>query len=150
MEPPFPMPVPSLEFLTRLEMESDKRRLLGEATFSRRAVDFLIGGRFDGPKLSGKLVGGADHQTQFADGTIPDAGPRAKPRDERLRPNVRIFSMNSRRNSTEVVASRAVSGVSPGPVARKSSPSAPCRTSAGSNVCCTASVAESTRWMPST
>ena len=72
MEPVFPMPIPALEFLTRLEIESDKRLDLGAASRGRRAIDFLVGGRFDGPKLKGRLIDGADHQLQFDEGTVPE------------------------------------------------------------------------------
>ena len=72
MEPFFPMPQPGYEFLTRLEIESGKRFPLGVTSRGRRAIDFLVGGRFDGPRLKGRLIDGADHQLQFDDGTIPE------------------------------------------------------------------------------
>ncbi|SFI18009.1 DUF3237 domain-containing protein [Modicisalibacter xianhensis] len=61
---------PTLEFVTRLQVEIDSPLELGQAAEGRRRFIPITGGSFSGPGLSGRiLAGGGDWQTLRQDGT---------------------------------------------------------------------------------
>jgi hypothetical protein len=65
------IPVPGFELVTRVEAELGPPVSLGQSQWGERRVVPITGGRFDGPRLSGRIVpGGADWQVVHADGMI--------------------------------------------------------------------------------
>lgn len=68
----FPMQQPGYEFLTRFEIEAAGRFQLGKAPRGRRVIDFIGRGLFDGPKLKGRVIDGADHLLMAQGASIPD------------------------------------------------------------------------------
>ncbi|MFB4275501.1 MULTISPECIES: DUF3237 domain-containing protein [unclassified Nonomuraea] len=61
----------NLEPLATFHVELDPILDLGDSHWGRRRVINIVGGRFDGPRLSGAVLpGGADWQVLHADGTI--------------------------------------------------------------------------------
>ena len=68
----FPMQQPGYEFLTRFEIEAAGRFQLGKAPRGRRVIDFIARGVFDGPKLKGRVIDGADHLLITPNGSYPD------------------------------------------------------------------------------
>lgn len=69
----FPMPQPRFELLTRFTIERSLRLDLGKAPRGRRAIDFVGAGRFDGPRLAGRVIDGTDHLLMLPDGSAqPD------------------------------------------------------------------------------
>jgi hypothetical protein len=57
------------EFLCKLEVTLEPIRDLGETPLGRRRIIGITGGKFSGPRLSGKVLpGGADWQVIRADG----------------------------------------------------------------------------------
>ncbi|HZU17605.1 MAG TPA: DUF3237 domain-containing protein [Candidatus Dormibacteraeota bacterium] len=62
-------PSPSLEFLARFEVELGEPLEVGETGGGRRRIIPIVGGRFRGPRLSGRVLpGGADWQLVEARG----------------------------------------------------------------------------------
>ncbi len=65
----FEPPVPGLEFLARFEVELGTLMELGEVGIGRRRVIPIIGGKFEGPRLQGRVLNsGADWQLVQNDG----------------------------------------------------------------------------------
>jgi hypothetical protein len=62
-------PTPALEFLARFEIELGEPLEVGEVGSGRRRIIPIAGGRFQGPRLSGRVLpGGADWQLVEAGG----------------------------------------------------------------------------------
>lgn len=60
---PFTPPVPRLDLLYRAEIEVAPPQLLGQTPAGERRIYPILGGRFDGERLSGRILpGGADWQ----------------------------------------------------------------------------------------
>lgn len=60
---PFTPPVPRLDLLYRAEIEVTPPQLLGQTPAGERRIYPILGGRFDGERLSGRILpGGADWQ----------------------------------------------------------------------------------------
>jgi hypothetical protein len=65
----FEPPVPGLDFLARFEVELGTLVELGEIGTGRRRDIPIIGGKFEGPRLQGRILnGGADWQLVQHDG----------------------------------------------------------------------------------
>jgi hypothetical protein len=63
------LPRPSLELVTRVVVELEAPRSLGQTPWGERRLVSITGGHFDGPRLRGTIVpGGADWQVIHADG----------------------------------------------------------------------------------
>jgi hypothetical protein len=63
------LPSPQLELICRVHVTLDPIRELGQGRAGQRRIIPIVGGRVEGPKLSGRLLDvGADWQTVFADG----------------------------------------------------------------------------------
>jgi hypothetical protein len=63
------LPEPRLERVTRVVVELEPPRSLGQTPWGERRLVPIVGGHFDGPRLSGLVVpGGADWQVIHADG----------------------------------------------------------------------------------
>jgi len=68
----FPMQQPGYEFLTRFEIEAGSRFPLGKAARGRRVIDWVGRGIFDGPRLRGRVIDGADHLIMLPGASVPD------------------------------------------------------------------------------
>jgi hypothetical protein len=63
------LPKPHLELVTRVLVRLEPPRSLGQTPWGERRLVPIVGGHFDGPRLSGVVVpGGADWQVIHADG----------------------------------------------------------------------------------
>ncbi len=63
-------PIPRLELLCHLAVKISAPQLLGPVLTGERRIIPIIGGRFEGQRLRGKILpGGADWQIVTADGT---------------------------------------------------------------------------------
>jgi hypothetical protein len=61
---------PTLEFLFTLAADVGEVVSLGSAPLGERRVVQITGGRFEGPRLRGEVIGGADWQIVRSDGAI--------------------------------------------------------------------------------
>lgn len=63
-------PRPGLDFLARFRITVDPVQHFGDTPWGDRRVVPIVGGSFDGPRLSGEILpGGGDWQIVHADGT---------------------------------------------------------------------------------
>nr|POE52120.1 upf0311 protein [Quercus suber] len=56
--PSYTLPAPSLQFLFHLECDMEAFRHIGEGPYGDRSTVIFKGGRFEGPKLRGEILGG--------------------------------------------------------------------------------------------
>jgi hypothetical protein len=74
----------STEPIFQVHAELADIRDFGRTPLGHRRVIDILGGRVDGPKLSGRILPGADWQIVWADGTVDlDRNRRPRPGTER-------------------------------------------------------------------
>jgi len=106
--------MPSLQFLYSSRIEIDPPLIVGQSPYGERRIINITGGRFSGPRLSGRvLAGGADWQIIRPDGiTEVEARYTLETEDGAL---IYIYNRGLRHGPPEVIA-RLASGedVDPG------------------------------------
>jgi hypothetical protein len=93
---------PPLEFLMSISAEVGELVNMGPAPLGERRVVYITGGTFAGPRLRGKVVGGADWQILRRDGAI-ELDARYALEDERGG-LVQVVSQGLRHGPPEVLA----------------------------------------------
>ena len=80
------LPEPRLQLVTRVVVRLAPPRSLGQTPWGERRLVAIVGGHFDGPRLSGVILpGGADWQVIHADGmTTVDTRYALQTHDEAL------------------------------------------------------------------
>jgi hypothetical protein len=106
-------PQPGLELITRLHADLDPPLDLGITPDGHRRIVPIVGGRADGPRVTGEILrGGADWQIIQADGWVRVEARYAVRSD--AGPVISIISRGVRHGSPEVMA-RLLAGEAPDP-----------------------------------
>jgi hypothetical protein len=93
---------PQLEFLMSISAEVGELVTMGQAPLGERRVVYITGGTFDGPRLRGRVLGGADWQILRRDGAI-ELDARYALEDERGG-IVQVVSQGLRHGPSEALA----------------------------------------------
>lgn len=66
-KPEYKLPIPSLQFLFHLECDMESFRHIGPGPHGDRSTVIFKGGRFEGPRLRGRILpgGGGEHNVPF-------------------------------------------------------------------------------------
>lgn len=66
-KPEYKLPIPSLQFLFHLECDMESFRHIGNGPHGDRSTVIFKGGRFEGPRLRGRILpgGGGGHNVPF-------------------------------------------------------------------------------------
>jgi uncharacterized protein DUF3237 len=96
---------PQLEYLMSISAEVGELVSMGPAPLGERRVVYITGGTFEGPRLRGAVIGGADWQIARRDGAL-ELDARYALRDARGGA-VQVVSQGLRHGPPEVLASLA-------------------------------------------